>query len=208
MIKAEGLQFAYNRKTRFSFPTIDCEASDELLILGASGIGKTTLLHLLAGFLTPQKGAVEVSGNEFSKLKGNERDKFRANNIGFVYQDNYFINSISLFQNLVLAQTLAGNKKDTEKIISLASQLEIGDLLNKQPSDLSRGEKQRASIVRSLVNSPKVLLADEPTSSLDDNNCERVIRMIKEQAKENNAALIIVTHDQRLKSQFKNTVAL
>ena len=208
LISAEGLKFQYNDEVTFSFPFIECSTNEDLLLIGPSGIGKTTLLHLLAGFIIPDQGKIMVAGTDINSLKNNEKDKFRANMVGIVYQDNYFINAIDLGQNLLLAQTIAGNKKDIEKINKLSSQLNIDHLLNKKPDELSRGELQRASIVRALVNSPKVLLTDEPTSSLDDDNCERVIKILKEQAQENGAALLIVTHDNRLKAQFKRTIEL
>lgn len=208
LISAEGLKYSYDDEVTFSFPALECASNEDLLLIGPSGIGKTTLLHLLAGFIIPTQGKIIVSGTDINRLENNEKDKFRANMVGIIYQDNYFINAINLKQNLLLAQTMAGNKQNLEKINKLTAQLKIDHLLNKRPDELSRGEKQRASIVRALVNSPKVLLADEPTSSLDDENCERVIRILKEQAKENEAALLIVTHDNRLKSQFNRTIEL
>lgn len=208
MIKAEGLEFQYNDESKFSFPSFDCGPGNELLIIGPSGAGKTTLLHVLSGFLDSSKGSVVVSSTDFSKLKGSQKDLFRANNIGIIFQENYFINAISVMQNIMLAQTLAKRKKDAHRITELASSLEIQHLLTKSPSELSRGELQRASIVRAMINSPKVLLADEPTSSLDDANCHRVVKILKEQAKENDSALLIVTHDSRLRSEFSKSIQL
>ena len=208
MIKVDGLEFQYNEKVKFHFPSLICDAGEELLILGPSGAGKTTLLHLLSGIIVPKKGSVLVSKTDISSLNGSSKDLFRANNIGVIFQENYFINAISIRQNIELAQSLAKQKRDIEMILELASALGIDHLLDKAPSKLSRGELQRASIIRALINSPKVLLADEPTSSLDDANCNRVIKILKEQAKANNTALIIVTHDSRIKSEFSKSIEL
>ncbi len=208
MIKTKGISFQYDENTRFSFPDLTCAPKEELLVLGPSGVGKTTFLHLLCGFLKADEGEVEIDGKQLSQFSGEDLDHYRSNSIGIIFQDNYFIDSISVKENLFLTQTLAGNKKDEERILNFSKDLGIDTLLNKKPSKLSRGEQQRASIIRALLNKPKVLLADEPTSSLDDSNCSKVISMLKDAVQKTGAALIIVTHDSRLKSQFTNTILL
>lgn len=208
MISTKGISFQYDENTRFSFPDFSCNAKEELLILGPSGVGKTTLLHLICGFIKAEKGEVEIDGKPLFSLSGNALDSYRSNTIGVIFQDNYFIGSISVLENMLLAQKLAGNKEDKEQIFNYSKDLGIVDLLNKKPSKLSRGELQRASIIRALLNDPKVLLADEPTSSLDDANCEKVIEILRKAVQKTDAALLIVTHDSRLKAQFKNTLLL
>lgn len=208
MIKVNGLEFQYNENVKFAFPSLNCAEGEELLVLGPSGAGKTTLLHLLSGFIEPNNGSIMVSNTDISSLKGSRKDLFRANNIGLIFQENYFINAISVRQNIELAQYLAKQKRDSERIRRLAASLGIDHLLDIGPSKLSRGELQRASIIRALINSPKVLLADEPTSSLDDVNCGRVIKILKDQANANNATLIIVSHDFRIKSEFSKRIVL
>lgn len=208
MLETQSVSFEYNQKTSFSFPDIQLKAGEDLLILGASGVGKTTFLHLLAGLLSTKSGSIKIADVDMSSLRGSKLDNFRSKHIGIVFQQSYFVQAINLKENLLLVQYLSNNRKDIEHILHLAESLGIQHLLNKKPSHLSIGEQQRGSIALALVNKPKIILADEPTSSLDDENCFKVVELLKQQAAENNASLIVVTHDQRLKAQFKNTVTL
>jgi putative ABC transport system ATP-binding protein len=207
MISTKGLNFKYNEQASFSFPDINLGKYENLLIIGSSGIGKTTLLHLLAGLLESNSGSINLYGQDISKLTQHQIDKFRGQNIGIVFQKPHFVNSLTVKENLQLAQYL-GNKKDQNRIIDILSSLDILDKENKKPKKLSQGEKQRASIAMAIVNSPKLILADEPTSSLDDENCDRVIKLLKKQASEFKAQLIVITHDNRLKKHFKKSIKL
>jgi len=207
MISTKGLNFKYNEQASFSFPDINLDKDENLLIIGSSGIGKTTLLHLLAGLLESNSGSITLYGQDISKLNQHQTDKFRGQNIGIVFQKPHFVNSLTVKENLQLAQYL-GNKKDQNRIIDILSSLDILDKENKKPKKLSQGEKQRASIAMAIVNSPKLILADEPTSSLDDENCDRVIELLKKQASEFKAQLIVITHDNRLKKHFKKSIKL
>ena len=207
MIKTKGLNFKYNDQASFSFPDINLAKDENLLIIGSSGIGKTTLLHLLAGLLESNSGSITLYGQDISKLTQHQTDKFRGQNIGIVFQKPHFVNSLTVKENLQLAQYL-GNKRDQNRIIDILSSLDILEKENKKPKKLSQGEKQRASIAMAIVNSPKLILADEPTSSLDDENCDRVIKLLKKQASEFKAQLIVITHDNRLKKHFKKSIKL
>ena len=207
MIKTEALKFNYNNQVSFNFPDISLNKNENLLIIGSSGIGKTTLLHLLAGLLQSNSGSINLYGQDISKLTQHQIDKFRGQNIGIVFQKPHFVNSLTVKENLQLAQYL-GNKKDDSRVVDILSSLDILDKENKNPKKLSQGEKQRVSIAIAIVNSPKLILADEPTSSLDDENCERVIKLLKKQASEFNAQLIVITHDNRLKKHFKKSIKL
>ena len=207
MISTKGLNFKYNEQASFSFPDINLGKDENLLIIGSSGIGKTTLLHLLAGLLESNSGSINLYGQDISKLTQHQIDKFRGKNIGIVFQKPHFVNSLTVKENLQLAQYL-GNKKDQNRIVDILSSLDILDKENKKPKKLSQGEKQRASIAMAIVNSPKLILADEPTSSLDDENCDRVINLLKKQASEFKAQLIVITHDNRLKKHFKKSIKL
>ena len=207
MIRTKGLNFNYNDQASFSFPDINLGKDENLLIIGSSGIGKTTLLHLLAGLLESDSGSINIYGQDISKLTQHQIDRFRGQNIGIVFQKPHFVNSLTVKENLQLAQYL-GNKEDQNRIIDILSSLDILDKQNQKPKKLSQGEKQRASIAMAIVNSPKLILADEPTSSLDDKNCERVIKLLKKQASEFKAQLIVITHDNRLKKHFKKSIKL
>ena len=208
MIKASGIEFTYDDNKQFIYPDFLCNSNEELLVLGPSGSGKTTFLHLLCGFLKPSSGLVEVAGQNIFELSESELDQYRANTIGIVFQDNYFIQSISIRENLRLAQKFASKKIDDAQIDELATDLNLLELMDKFPSQLSRGEQQRASIIRALLNEPALLLADEPTSSLDDLNCAKVLKILKEIKEKNKSALIVVSHDSRLKSEFTKSISL
>ena len=207
MIKTESLKFSYDGKKYFDFPDINLDSGENLLIIGNSGIGKTTLLHLLAGILKPESGSINISGTDISKFSDTELDKFRGDNIGIVFQKPHFISSLTINENLKLAQYLSPSKTsgDAKKILE---SLNIKDKYQQKPNQLSEGEKQRASIALALINSPRLVLADEPTSSLDDFNCNNVIKLLKKQAKDHRAQLIVITHDARLKKHFKNNLNL
>lgn len=206
MIETKSLKFSYDGKFVFEFPNIKLKKGENLLILGSSGIGKSTLLHNLAGILTPQSGSIKIFGNNISKFSEIEIDKFRGENIGIIFQRPHFVNSLTVKENLQLAQFLGKNLEGDIK--ETLRSLKILDKIDKKPNDLSQGEKQRVSIAIAIINSPKLILADEPTSSLDDSNCSNVINILKEQASKKNAQLIVITHDSRLKKHFKTSLKL
>ena len=207
MIKTKGVEFNYDNQVFFKFQDINLKSSENLLIIGSSGIGKTTLLHLLAGLLESSSGSIKLFEKELSDLSSHQLDRFRKNNIGIVFQRPHFVNSLTVKENLQLAQYIA-NKKDNNRIENILKNLNIFDKSDKKTNQLSQGEKQRASIALAIVNSPKLILADEPSSSLDDENCVRVIKLLKKQAREFEAQLIVITHDSRLKKHFKKSIEL
>ena len=206
MLETKNLRFKYDNNLELNFPDIKT-SKENLLILGASGVGKTTFLHLLSGLLKPMNGEIDLLGTKISNLKMSEMDRFRGKNIGIVFQKPHFINSLTVKENLQLAQYIS-KKSDKNRIQSILESLGIEDKANKKTQNLSQGEKQRVSIALAIVNSPKLILADEPTSSLDDLNCDKVINILKNQASKYKAKLIIITHDYRLKKHFKNTLSL
>ncbi len=135
-------------------------------------------------------------------------DHFRGEKMGIIFQENHFIESLSVERNLVYIQSLCGLKTDYDYIRQLLTQLDIADLAHKKPGALSRGELQRFSIARALVNKPVLLLADEPTSSLDDENCMRFVNLMKTICAQHELSLIVSTHDSRLKSEFPQCLKL
>ena len=207
MLKTKELEFNYENQMFFKFQNIDLKSNENLLIIGDSGVGKTTLMHLLAGLLKSNSGSIKLFDKELNLMSPSQLDSFRKNNIGIVFQRPHFVNSLTVKENLQLAQYIA-NKKDNNRIEDILKNLNIFNKSNKKTNQLSQGEKQRASIALAIVNSPKLILADEPTSSLDDNNCAKVIELLKKQATDFGAQLIVITHDSRLKKHFKNTIKL
>lgn len=208
MISTKNITFSYNKEQSFILPDLYCEAGSTILITGDSGKGKTTYLHILAGLLTPSTGSIEIDKVDIVPLSESKNDKFRGQNIGLVFQKSYFISALTVLENLEMASWLATGKKNSARAKKLLEQLDITSQANKLPSQLSIGQQQRVSIARALINEPKVLLADEPTSSLDDKNAENVVALLTSLSKEYKAALVIVTHDNRIKEKFSNRITL
>jgi putative ABC transport system ATP-binding protein len=208
MISTKNLRFSYSKDQEFIFPDLYCEAGSTLLITGDSGKGKTTYLHILAGLLQPKAGEIIINKTDLVSLSEKATDAFRGKNIGVVFQKSYFIAALTVLENLEMASWLATGKKHSKRAKKLLTQLGIENQAAKLPSQLSIGQQQRVTIARALMNEPKVLLADEPTSSLDDKNAEKVIDLLTSLSKEYKAALLIVTHDNRIKEKFINKITL
>jgi ABC-type lipoprotein export system ATPase subunit len=208
MLYTQDITFSYPNNTLLKLPNLTCEASKVTLITGDSGKGKTTYLHLLAGILSPASGEIYINNIAINSLTTREKDIFRGKNIGIIFQNSYFINSLSVLENIEMASWLVSKNKNTLKAKTLLEDLDLLDYQHKLPSQLSIGQQQRVSIAKALINQPKLLLADEPTSSLDNNNVLKVSNLLENLAKKHQAALVIVTHDQRLKDKFENQITL
>ena len=159
MLKTESLSHQYSGTQRFQFPDINCKASETLLVIGQSGVGKSTLLHILAGILQPKKGQVYISDQALYKLPGHQRDLLRGKNIGLIFQKAHFVESLNAIENLMLAQKMAGQKVDNLSAYKILEQLNIHQRKNAMTNEMSQGELQRLSIARALINKPKLILA-------------------------------------------------
>jgi|SRR5690554_3630861 len=190
------------------FPDLRMSEGEHTLLLGDSGTGKTTFLHILTGLLQPSQGKVFIAAEDIYGLSTRKLDHFRGQQIGLVFQNAHLINSLSLYQNMRMAQEFAGKKHDTDRIQRTLETLDLGDHRDKYPQKLSRGQVQRAAIARAVINHPAILVADEPTASLDDTNTKRVMDLLFEQANVHGATLLIATHDNRIKDRFTNTIVL
>ena len=208
MISIKSLTFSYGDQTPLGFPDFSITKGESALLLGESGCGKTTLLHLLGGLLEHYQGEIKIDGHELSQWQGAQRDAFRGKNIGYVFQRNHLIGSLTVKQNLLLAPYLIGQHQSISDVLALLDRFGIATQANKKISALSAGQRQRVAIARAVLNKPKVLLADEPTSALDDKHCETVINLLQQLAVEHSTTLIIATHDQRLKSKIKTVIQL
>ena len=209
MLKTEKLKFQY-KKTEyiFNFPDINLKEQENLLILGKSGIGKTTFLHLLAGLLKPTNGKTTIKNTELNSLTNSKLDNFRGKNIGLVFQKKHAIQSLTVFENIKARLFFSEKNIDTPEIETLLKELDIYKYKNSKINELSEGQLQRLGIALSIIHKPQIILADEPTSSLDDDNCKIVIELLQKQAKQTNANLIVITHDHRIRPFFKKTVSL
>lgn len=208
MIEVERLSYTYPAAEPLHFPAFSCGRQEKMLITGPSGSGKTTFLHLLAGLRLPHSGEVRIRQQSLSAMSSAKRDRFRGQHIGLVFQQMHFVQSLDVLENIMLQQYLAGLPQNKKRAESLLDRLGLLHKKHREVRKLSLGEQQRVAIARALVNSPAVLLADEPTSSLDDANSQRVIGLLEEMAATEHAALLVVTHDQRLKDLFPNQIAL
>jgi len=175
------------------------EEGQFIAIIGPSGSGKSTFLTLAGGLQTPSKGQIIINGKDYTNLSEKERSKLRFNDIGFVLQASNLVPFLTAKQQLELVDRI--NKQKRQKLQdqkSLFKELGIDHLENKLPKDLSGGERQRLAIARALYNNPAIILADEPTASLDSDRAYEVVDLLSKECKEKNKSIIMVTHDNRM----------
>ena len=208
MLKIKNLTHSYDHQNSISYPDWEVNGGHNGLIIGNSGCGKTTLLHLIGGLMPPKSGVIEIDGDVLSEKKGNSLDQFRGSSIGIVFQKPHLIRSLTVRENLSLAQYLSNKRQDVSKIMKVLEDLGIADLAKRKVHQISQGQAQRVSVARAVINSPKLLLADEPTASLDDESCQKAIGLLKTQAEATGATLIVATHDHRVKNEFENQLSL
>jgi ABC-type lipoprotein export system ATPase subunit len=208
MISVRNVSYAYETGKSIRFPDFTVQKNSACLLLGESGSGKTTLLHLVGGLLKIQQGSVDISGTDLSTLSEGQSDQFRGKHIGFIFQRNHLIKSLTVEQNLLMAPYLSGLKQDPSMIQSILKELGLENKSTSKISTLSQGQAQRVAIGRAVLNNPTLILADEPTSALDDKNCQRVIDLLLQVAKNHGSTLLIATHDQRLKSNVSQQIIL
>ena len=203
IFEIKNLKYSISEKLILENINFKLEEKNHLLVLGPSGCGKTTLLNLMSGLLKPDTGDILFKTKNFSKLKESETDKIRSENFGFIFQKLHLIGHLNVRQNINLVR-----KKKSKDIDSI---LEPLGLLNKDKhlaKNLSFGEAQRVAIARGIANNPKVVFADEPTSSLDDSNTKIVMNLIFTQASRIGSTLIVCSHDYRIKKYFKKFLEL
>lgn len=197
IIEVKGLDktFHAGNKTVAALDNVDLKINkgDFALIKGPSGCGKSTLLFAMGGLLVPSAGAVRISGHEIYSLSENERLRYRSRIIVFVFQSYYFIPYLSITDNILLLNKVDGIEITMEEVRKVAERLNIHQRLDHKPSELSVGEKQRASLLRALVVKPSIILADEPTGNLDPENAAEVIRYLHE-FHQKGGTVVMVTH--------------
>jgi putative ABC transport system ATP-binding protein len=208
MFTLRDLRHAYDGHEVLRVDAWQASQGEHWLVLGPSGSGKTTLLHVLAAILRPAGGSVIVAEQDLAALKPAELDRFRGRYIGVVLQRLHLVASLTVMHNLLLAQYLSGAPQDGERVRAVLASLDLGDKAAAFPHQLSFGQAQRVAVARAVVNRPKLLLADEPTSNLDDGRCLQALTMLQEQARACGATLVIATHDQRIKARVANQYAL
>lgn len=180
---------------------LDICQGDVQLLMGPSGSGKTTLLSILAGILTPTAGTVHLLGQEITRMSRPQLAKFRLENIGFIFQGFNLFPALTASENVEVALKVKGMRGSLDrrsKAFDLLEQVGLADKANQLPRDLSGGQKQRVAIARALAGNPQLIMADEPTASLDSHSGHSVIELLRQLAKESGRTVLIVTHDPRL----------
>lgn len=177
--------------------TFDVQRGEFVGIMGASGSGKTTLLNILSTLDKPTAGEVKINDQEISRLKGNSLADFRAQEIGFMFQDFNLLENLTAYENMALPLTLQNvtGKKVREKITTIAKTLSIDAILNKYPTELSGGQKQRVAAARALVHNPAILFGDEPTGALDSKSARELLDTMAQLNEEQRVSILLVTHD-------------
>jgi putative ABC transport system ATP-binding protein len=186
----------------------DLGAGEQAVLVGESGSGKSTLLNLIAGILLPDKGEIMVNGTDPTKLSEAARDRFRAANIGYVFQSFNLLQGFTALENVLLGQMFGGGNGGTDRAIQLLKGVGLEHRLHHKPRALSVGEQQRVAIARALANAPSLVLADEPTGSLDAKNGAAVLELLRRICTEGKHTLLLVTHDPQVMKSFEKVVRL
>ena len=201
MIKTTNLSKHFQNETAIDYRDLVFEDGKSYMLLGASGCGKSTLLNMIAGILSPTEGTIEIGGVDMGTLSQKQKDKFRIEKIGYIFQDFKLIRDMTVMDNI---EILRLEKVDISGIDEILASLSILEKKNKRVKHLSGGEKQRVAIARALVKKPDIILADEPTGNLNFAIGEAVIKQLTEVAA--GKTLIAVTHDERLAKYFDYTI--
>lgn len=219
MINLNNLSFAWNNKPIIDIQALRIEKGQHLFIEGPSGSGKSTLLNLLAGVLIPQNGEVEILGQGLSSLSSSQKDTFRANHIGFIFQQFNLLPYLSVIDNITLPCSFSQSRKDKalkrssslqQEAIRLLAALGLTDsaLLQRSVNELSVGQQQRVAAARAMLGSPEIIIADEPTSALDNDHRQAFIKVLFDECEKEDITLIFVSHDNSLKHHFGHCINL
>ena len=201
MIKVKNVSKHFANETAIDYSDITFEKGKSYMLLGASGCGKSTLLNMIAGILSPESGTIEISGEDMTKKSQKEKDKFRIQKIGYIFQDFKLIPEMTVMDNIAILRLEKVDISDADKILDA---LGILEKKNKKVKHLSGGEKQRVAIARAIVKKPDIILADEPTGNLNFAIGEAVIKQLIEVSE--GKTLIAVTHDERLGKYFDHII--
>jgi len=205
--KVYTTRFGSNQVKALSDVSFSVEQGEYVAIMGESGSGKTTLLNILASLDKPTSGEVLLNGKNIVSIKEKEISAFRRNNLGFVFQDFNLLDTFSLKDNIFLPLVLSGKKFDemNERLQPLAKKLDIADLLEKYPYEVSGGQKQRAAIARALITNPQLILADEPTGALDSHSSDELLQLFEDINNEGQT-ILMVTHSTKAASSAKRVL--
>ncbi len=206
MIRSRGLAYRYPTGAELRFPDVNVPQGGVLLLQGPSGCGKSTWLALAAGLLRPSRGEITVADQNLAELRQIGTDAWRARTIGFLPQKLYLSEALTVVGNLALAQWAAGVPEDPQAIAQAMQALDLGELGARRPSQLSGGQAQRVALARAVLLAPRVILADEPTASLDDIAADGALQLLEGTARRLHATLVIATHDGRVAAGLPQAV--
>ncbi|WP_371372797.1 ABC transporter ATP-binding protein [Sporomusa aerivorans] len=187
------------------------KAGEQVALTGPSGSGKTTLLHLISGLLTPTSGEIKFDNIAVSAMPETWRDAWRAKHVGYVFQKLNLLAGLSVLDNLLVAMSFAGAVPKPDRRSwgkQLLAQVGLADRLNSLPHQLSTGEQQRVAIARAVANKPRLILADEPTASLDQANANKAMALLQQLAQESGSILLVATHDREIMSLLPRIIPL
>lgn len=202
-IKKEFIQPTGERVEILDVPQYDVKAGEQAVLIGASGGGKSTLLHIISGITNPTSGKVIVDGVELTSLSEAGRDRVRADLIGYIFQTFNLLPGFTALENVQLGMAFAsGKKRESGRAKELLAKVGLSHRMNNYPKTLSVGEQQRVAVARALANRPRLLLADEPTANVDPANQQNVIDLIRSSCEQEKIALVIVTHAMEVANQF------
>ena len=211
MITIKALEFHYpTGNFSLSIKALNLARNEKTAVIGPSGTGKTTLLNLIAGIMTPDRGVINIAGTDVGRLNDKARRRFRITTIGFVFQDFELLDYLNVWDNILhpyrITDALELDTEVRERATNLAMAMDIGDKLKRRATDLSQGEKQRAAICRALLPQPKLILADEATGNLDPENKTKILDLLFTAVEEHDTTLLAVTHDHELLGRFDRIV--
>lgn len=213
-IEIEQLKFSYQKNENIlNIPHLKISEGEKVFIYGPSGSGKSTLLNLMSAVISPTSGTIKILGKNLSSLGNTGRDHLRGNHIGYIFQSFNLIPYLSIYENILLP--LKSSKVRASRVTNLddeikriATHLKLQDHLNKRVTQLSVGQQQRVAVARALIGSPEIIIADEPTSSLDEDVTESFMELLLEEQKNRQFTLVFVSHDRRLAKFFDREVSL
>jgi putative ABC transport system ATP-binding protein len=213
MLSIRNLKKSFHEPGGGRLPILDVDefnvdAGEQVVLLGRSGCGKTTLLHAIAGISTPDSGEILIDGRDITRLGEAERDGLRAETIGYVFQSFNLLSGFTALENVMLGMAFGQGRSDAGRARNLLERVGLSHRKRHKPAELSVGEQQRVAVARALANRPKLLLADEPTASVDARHQQQVIDLIRETCEEEGVALLLVTHAQEVAAQFDRLVQL
>ncbi len=193
--------------TVLDVPEFTLDAGQHVALRGVSGTGKTTFLNCIAGILRPDQGDIELAGQNIAVASEGHRDQLRAHHIGYIFQTFNLLQGYTCLENVLLGMSFSGQAK-IQAAAAILKRVGLSDRMDYRPSELSVGQQQRVAVARALANRPQLVLADEPTGNLDPQNAREALQLIREVCEENQAALLLVSHDQAVLDQFEDSLDL